>query len=353
MEVVFHSVQTNLNMASELEIDKNLFNYIQKFETNEIDFLKFKYPSIDFASPAIHDEYNLLTSSSFLEYKKVKISIVPADSEVLRELSELVDRVQAECAFVDVPLPICLTGFPASDKLLREINSQVVRVQKCTPYLAAVKILITSLGPTRAGIDVDAGLLWKSPECLRFICEKKSVTAVKDAVYMTLRILAIKMVELGDQRVQKFFEPLPNVAQFRFRIVKAKPGSDLSSCPVLKMYTADLTRLPLDAIVCASDPMFSFNGGAASAVAQKAGPELLAAREQFLVSNPAGLPRHTIWIKGGFALPARFVLFTAIPNDLKKKEFKKALMEMFKQVIEECNERKYLRVGLPLIGAGI
>lgn len=339
-------------MACELEIDKDLFNYIHKFETQELDFLKFKYPSIDFAFPAIPED-NLSTSSSFLEHNKVKISINPADSKALRELSELVDRVRAECAFVGVPLPICLTGFPASDKLLRVINSQIVRVQKCTPYLAAVKILITSLGPTHAGIDVDESLLWKSPECLRFICEKKSETVALDAMHMTLRYLALQLVARGHQIVQKFFEPLSNVAQFRFRTGKAKPGRDLSSCPVLKVYTADLMRLPLDAIVCASDPMFSFNGGAASAVAQRAGPELRAAREKFLVSNPAGLPPNTIGITGGFMLPARFVLFTAIPHNLTEKQFKKALMEMFKQVIEECNNRKYLRVGLPLIGAGI
>jgi O-acetyl-ADP-ribose deacetylase len=82
----------------------------------------------------------------------------------------------------------------------------------------------------------------------------------------------------------------------------------------ITLVTADLTRLPLDAIVNAANPGLLGGGGVDGAIHRAAGPALLAAcRAIPEVSPGVRCPTGEARITPGFSLPARYVIHTVGP----------------------------------------
>jgi O-acetyl-ADP-ribose deacetylase (regulator of RNase III) len=82
----------------------------------------------------------------------------------------------------------------------------------------------------------------------------------------------------------------------------------------LEVIEADLTTLPVDAIVNAANPSLLGGGGVDGAIHRAAGPALLAAcRALPEVSPGVRCPTGEARITSGFALPARWVIHTVGP----------------------------------------
>lgn len=83
--------------------------------------------------------------------------------------------------------------------------------------------------------------------------------------------------------------------------------------PIITIH-ADITRLPVDAIVNAANPALLGGGGVDGAIHRAAGPELLAACRALPEASPGvRCPTGEARITAGFALPARYVIHTVGP----------------------------------------
>lgn len=82
----------------------------------------------------------------------------------------------------------------------------------------------------------------------------------------------------------------------------------------MRVVTADLTRLAVDAIVNAANPALLGGGGVDGAIHRAAGPALLdACRSLSEVAPGVRCPTGEARITYGFALPARYVIHTVGP----------------------------------------
>lgn len=98
---------------------------------------------------------------------------------------------------------------------------------------------------------------------------------------------------------------------------------------------ADITTLPVDAVVNAANSTLLGGGGVDGAIHRAAGPELLeACREIRRVDYPRGLPVGEAVITPGFRLPAAYVIHTVGPNWHRGQRDPRLLASAFRSCAE-------------------
>lgn len=110
----------------------------------------------------------------------------------------------------------------------------------------------------------------------------------------------------------------------------------------------DITRMPVDMLVCPTDPAMSGSGGLDAAIHKCAGPELEAACRK-LAPCPVGEVR----LSQGYRLPCRYVLHAAGPGWQGGDHGEEALLrQVYLRCAEIAASKKAHTLALPLISAG-
>ena len=117
----------------------------------------------------------------------------------------------------------------------------------------------------------------------------------------------------------------------------------------LSIVTADITRLPVDAIVNAANSSLLGGGGVDGAIHRAAGPELLAACRPL-----GGCPTGEARITPGFKLPARWVIHTVGPvwrgGDQGEPEL---LAACYRNAFVLARQRSLGSIAFPAISTGV
>ncbi|WP_341828715.1 macro domain-containing protein [Trueperella pyogenes] len=116
---------------------------------------------------------------------------------------------------------------------------------------------------------------------------------------------------------------------------------------------ADITTLPVDAVVNAANSTLLGGGGVDGAIHRAAGPELLeACREIRRVDYPRGLPVGEAVITPGFRLPAAHVIHTVGPNWHRGQRDPRLLASAFRSCAELATRQGLTTLAYPAISAG-
>ncbi|MEO7052513.1 MAG: O-acetyl-ADP-ribose deacetylase [Rhodanobacter sp.] len=123
----------------------------------------------------------------------------------------------------------------------------------------------------------------------------------------------------------------------------------------LKIITADITTLHVDAIVNAADPSLLGGGGVDGAIHRAAGPALLEACRR-LPESTAGVRCRTgeARITPGFALPARWVIHTVGPVWHGGGQQEPVLLEhCYRNALRLLRDQDLLTIAFPAISCGV
>jgi O-acetyl-ADP-ribose deacetylase len=123
----------------------------------------------------------------------------------------------------------------------------------------------------------------------------------------------------------------------------------------MKIITADITTLHVDAIVNAANPSLLGGGGVDGAIHRAAGPRLLEACRAIPESAPGvRCPTGDARITPGFALPARHVIHTVGPvwhgGSAGEAEL---LANCYRNALRLLRDRRLRTIGFPAISCGI
>ena len=123
----------------------------------------------------------------------------------------------------------------------------------------------------------------------------------------------------------------------------------------LRAVQADMTTLPVDAIVNAANTSLLGGGGVDGAIHRAGGPEILeACRSIRLERYPGGLPTGAAVITTGGKLPARHVIHTAGPiYGRHRGEEAKLLASCYRNALALAAEHGLARVAFPAISTGV
>lgn len=117
---------------------------------------------------------------------------------------------------------------------------------------------------------------------------------------------------------------------------------------------ADITTLPVDAVVNAANSSLLGGGGVDGAIHRASGPELLeACREIRRVDYPSGLPVGEAVITPGFRLPAAHVIHTVGPNWHRGQKDPRLLAKAFRSCAELATRQGLTTLAYPAISAGV
>jgi O-acetyl-ADP-ribose deacetylase (regulator of RNase III) len=119
--------------------------------------------------------------------------------------------------------------------------------------------------------------------------------------------------------------------------------------PVLRALQADITQLPVDAIVNAANTSLLGGGGVDGAIHRAAGPELLAACRQL-----GGCPTGEARLTPGFRLPARFVIHAVGPVWQGGRQGEAALLAAcYRQALQLAAGQGLASLAFPSISTGV
>lgn len=190
---------------------------------------------------------------------QLRIFIKPFKANASKDLNQLFDRVRSESARFEIPVPLCLNVLQ-EDELFKSLVDNIRAEKQKDLELNAVKFYVSQVAQTSVSFSSSDGS--KAPLRVRGICDPDRSEYIKGTLQSIMRDIALELVD-ELPAMKAFFNPVKNVEQFSF---SAKPVA-----LEIKVYTADLTQLPFDAIVCPCDASLSFRAGAAKAIANKAG----------------------------------------------------------------------------------
>jgi O-acetyl-ADP-ribose deacetylase (regulator of RNase III) len=116
----------------------------------------------------------------------------------------------------------------------------------------------------------------------------------------------------------------------------------------MKLLSADITKLSVDAIVNAANSSLLGGGGVDGAIHRAAGPELVAECQKM-----HGCKTGDAKVTAGFRLPAKYVFHTVGPvwHGGKKGEAEK-LSSCYRRCIELANEYNVKSIAFPAISCG-
>lgn len=117
---------------------------------------------------------------------------------------------------------------------------------------------------------------------------------------------------------------------------------------------ADITTLPVDAIVNAANSSLLGGGGVDGAIHRAAGPKLLeACREIRRTTLPEGLPVSQAVCTPGFNLPAKWVIHTVGPNRHAGQTDPYLLESAFHNSLQEAVQLGARTIAFPAISGGV
>lgn len=123
----------------------------------------------------------------------------------------------------------------------------------------------------------------------------------------------------------------------------------------IQIIHADITQLPLDAIVNAANPGLLGGGGVDGAIHRAAGPALLQACRALPESAPGvRCPTGEARITSGFTLPARHVIHTVGPVWHGGTQGEAALLERcYRRSLQLLREHRLRTIAFPAISCGV
>jgi O-acetyl-ADP-ribose deacetylase (regulator of RNase III) len=123
----------------------------------------------------------------------------------------------------------------------------------------------------------------------------------------------------------------------------------------MRIITADITRLDVDAIVNAANPTLLGGGGVDGAIHAAAGAGLMqACRALPLVANGVRCPTGEARITPGFGLPARFVIHTVGPIWHGGEQGEAQLLaQCYRRSLHLLREHHLRTIAFPAISCGV
>lgn len=122
--------------------------------------------------------------------------------------------------------------------------------------------------------------------------------------------------------------------------------------PTVTIERGDITRVDVDAIVNAANPIMLGGGGVDGAIHAAAGPELLAACRRVPALEGVRCPFGEARITPGFRLPARWVIHTAGPIYRRASDPAAVLRSAYRSSLELADEHGLRTVAFPAISTG-
>ncbi|MBF0114640.1 MAG: O-acetyl-ADP-ribose deacetylase [Magnetococcales bacterium] len=122
----------------------------------------------------------------------------------------------------------------------------------------------------------------------------------------------------------------------------------------LTTLTADITRLPMDAIVNAANPSLLGGGGVDGAIHRAGGPAILAACQEIRQElYPDGLPPGEAVLTTGGHLPSPWVIHTVGPIYDRDPDPEAHLARCYQRVLEVALAHNLKRIAFPAISTGV
>ena len=120
---------------------------------------------------------------------------------------------------------------------------------------------------------------------------------------------------------------------------------------VLELMVGDLTAMPTDAIVNATNSRLAHGGGVAGAISRKGGPSVQQESDLWLAAK-GNVPTGSCAITSAGRLPARYVIHTVGPRMGEGEEGAKLKLATLSSL--EMAEKHNLRsIAFPAVGTGI
>ena len=122
--------------------------------------------------------------------------------------------------------------------------------------------------------------------------------------------------------------------------------------PEVQIERGDITRVEVDAIVNAANPIMLGGGGVDGAIHRVAGPKLREACQRVRAHNGIRCPFGEARITEGFGLPARYVIHTVGPIFHRTPEPEQVLRRAYEASLRLAAEHELESVAFPAISTG-
>ncbi len=122
--------------------------------------------------------------------------------------------------------------------------------------------------------------------------------------------------------------------------------------PTLSVERGDITKVEVDAIVNAANPIMLGGGGVDGAIHDAAGPALLEACRRVPAVNGIRCPFGEARLTPGYALPARWVIHAVGPIYRRDPEPEATLRSAYAASLELASEHGLQSVAFPAISTG-
>ena len=122
--------------------------------------------------------------------------------------------------------------------------------------------------------------------------------------------------------------------------------------PRVSVERGDITKVEVDAIVNAANPIMLGGGGVDGAIHDAAGPELLDACRRVPAVNGIRCPFGEARITPGFALPARYVIHTVGPIYRRDPNPEATLRSAFASSLALARDHGLRSIAFPAISTG-